>query len=641
MNYILKFKNIFFVMTTFILTLLSGCNSDDVGDTYYTFKGETIGDYIANRPDSYSEFHQLLEISGVIGLLNAYGKYTCFIPDNEAMVNFYHAKGKNSLVDFSPDTLKKIAFDHIIKGYLITSDDFATGFIANTTMSGRFLNISINAGEDRLIFWVNTTSRIDELDIEVHNGIIHTIDKTLSPTENTLLEVIAEDEKFSLFFQALMETGLYERLTPIKDENYSPGSLYDEYVGQYSYVGSVYRVPKERKFGFTALMESNETFAGNNIHNLEEMKAYARQVYDPMYPQDAGITDIQNSKNSLNRFIAYHLINKKLPAQFFIEKFDNTGRNYNSNGDTHSIKSVDMFEYIETMCPNTLMEVRTLRTTNEYNIFNMIEGTGKAIRLTDDFDNDAINGVYHEIDNILAYSEDVDRMLSTKRLRMDPASFFPEFANNHMRVGHASPEYYSELWVFPENYIERVKTSPTTQFGYFNSDDRFFDYQGDEVYLRGLYEFEVTTLPIPAGTYEVRFGYQPTGNRGVAQLFLDNLPCGIPLDLSLQSNSPKIGYVMPGIDPSDPYGYENDKMMRNRGYMKGPDCYRVIDPVWYGGTQVTGRTSPRSIRRILGIFTFTEAGTHTFSAKAVKAGEFMFDYLEFVPLEVLEYEDIY
>jgi len=322
----------------------------------------------------------------------------------------------------------------------------------------------------------------------------------------------------------------------------------------------------------------------------------------------------------------------------FIEAWDNTGRYFEANGQTHSIKTVDMYEYLEPMCPNTLIEVRTLRTSGEYNIFNMVK-SGYAVRLTDNYDNDAVNGVYHEIDNLLYYSQDVEQMLTSKRLRMDAASFFPELMNNNMRIGGSRIQYPSVEWDFPDGYIERVKASETTIFGYISCDDRFQDYQGDEVFLQtGMYDFTITTLPIPAGTYEVRFGWQPTIFRGAAQFYWDGIPCGIPLDLRIDALDPSIGYVKPGTDPNDPDGFENDKMMRNRGYMKGPACFRVINEAWYQGI---ARNSERAIRKILGIYTFDEAGTHEFKVKASRSGQFMFDYLEFVPLEVLETEDIY
>ncbi|MBN1186198.1 MAG: fasciclin domain-containing protein [Bacteroidales bacterium] len=621
-----------------IIFILQSCDSDEIEkDAYYTFTGETVGDYITNRPESFSEFGEMLEMTGVMGLLKAYGNYTCFLPDNDAMHNFYLSRGKESLDQFEIDSLKKILYDHIIKDVEVTSDLFVDGFLPYLTMSGRFVKINLETVDDDLIYRVNTTSKIVSRDIEVHNGVIHTLNGVLSPTENTLVEAIASESKFSLFFEALIATGLYEELGLIKDKDYDPGSLMEEDGDIFN--SCIIRVPKERKYGFTALIESNTTYAENGINNLEDMKAYARQVYDKVYPQDASITDIKDRKNSLNRFIAYHLINKKLSSKLFIEKYDNTGQYYDTKGQTHSVKIVDMFEYIETMCPNTLLEVRTLRTTNEYNVFNMIPETEEAIRLTDDFDNDAVNGAYHEIDGILAYSADVERMLSSKRLRMDAASFFPELTNNNIRVGHVSPTVQSEEWHFPKGYIERLTTGTTTKFGYINADDRFQDYQGDEVFLQqALYDFEIITPPVPAGTYEVRFGYQPTIFRGAAQLYWDGQPTGIPLDLRIKADDPDIGYVQPGTDPTDPDGFENDKMMRNRGYMKAPACFQVIDEIWYNGI---ARYSKDAIRRILGIYTFDEASTHTFKVKAVRSGQFMFDYLEFVPTEVLEYEDIY
>jgi hypothetical protein len=165
------------------------------------------------------------------------------------------------------------------------------------------------------------------------------------------------------------------------------------------------------------------------------------------------------------------------------------------------------------------------------------------------------------------------------------------------------------------------------------------DYQGDEVFMSEcLYDFSVITPPVPAGTYEVRFGYLTNGKRGVAQLYWDGKPCGIPLNLNTPSSDPKIGYETPGANANDPDGYENDKMMRNRGFMKGPASFTSILKDWRG--EANGRMSPYCLRRVLGIYTFSEDGTHTFGAKAAKPGEFMFDYLEFVPTEAIEREGV-
>ena len=49
------------------------------------------------------------------------------------MARFYESKGRSSLNEFPADTLKKIVYDHIIKGYVIESEDFISGFLPNVT----------------------------------------------------------------------------------------------------------------------------------------------------------------------------------------------------------------------------------------------------------------------------------------------------------------------------------------------------------------------------------------------------------------------------------------------------------------------------------------------------------------------------
>ncbi len=639
---------VFCIVTLLIgLGLFSSCTDNDVGDNYYTFTGETIGQYIENRPEFFSEFSKMLDISGVKGLLKAYGDYTVFLPDNDAVLELYRSRGKTSIEDFPLDTVLRIVYDHIIKDFRVTSSDFSGTQLPYTlpylTMSRRSINVDIKAGTGGTGFLINDESLIRSGDIEAHNGVVHIINKVIEPSDLTIVELIAEDEDFILFYNALIETELFKELQLIRDESYEiPAEFMD--LEEFNNIGSRNVVPEERLYGYTIFAPSDSTLKANGLETLEDMKAYAASIYDLMYPNDAGIEDITNKRNSFNRFIAYHLVNKKLPQRLLIEAYDNTGP---GGTQSHSVKitEVDLYEYIEPLCPNTLIEVRSLRINNEYDVFNMIPSTGKAVRLVKgNINNMALNGVYHEIDGILVYSREVEQMLSSKRLRMSGASFFPEFANNNIRVGHYGGDAPSERYYFSRDYIDRVEVSDITAFGYFNSDARFVNYQGDEIFLGGpsdMYEFTMITPPVPPGTYEIRFGFVATGNRGAAQLYWDGVPTGIPLDLRKTASHHSIGYVTPGSDTNDPDGFENDRSMRNRGFMKAPASFKVINGTWYGHSTVNARLGPSALRHILGIYTFNEAKNHTFSVRASRTGEFMFNYLEFVPVEVLEFEDIY
>jgi len=611
---------------------LTACDSDDIDGNLYTKIVPNVGEYLNDYPAAYSEFTAILDTTGVMGLLSTYGSYTCFVPDNDAMALYYQSKGKQGWRDFETDSLKQFAYDHIIMGWTIHANEFPkAGRIPYISMSDRYISINLQKNGDLL---VNGNARVKERDIEVHNGIIHRIEMALNPVRDGILEVVAKDSMFGLFYQALEATGLADSLLDEEDKTYDP-ELYEDLINTRLEDKNWFyeTLPQRRLFGYTLLMESDATFAANGVTDLPSLIAKAASIYDEVYPEDAGIKALTDRRNSLNRFIAYHLITKELGYTRFIDDYDTD----------QMIKTRDMYEYIETMCPNTLIEVRKRRSANGINVINWDPTTNTSVKIVRaNSDKEAGNGVYHEIDNLLVYSKNVHTMLSTKRLRFDSSSLFDELANNNMRGrGVTDPNL---RFLLPRGYLKRVTSSEQTTLGYLTGYPKYQNYEGDEIFLRAkkgsLYDFTIESLPIPEGTYEVRFGYGANSNRGVAQLYFDGEPCGVPLNLANLGSDAAIGFEAPGTIDDDIDGFQNDKMMRNRGYMKAPAVFRAPNDEWFKG-QEDSRHSPNLLRRILGIFRFTEAGTHTLGVKGLSGGEFMFDYLEFVPTSILETEDIY
>jgi len=248
---------------------------------------------------------------------------------------------------------------------------------------------------------------------------------------------------------------------------------------------------------------------------------------------------------------------------------------------------------------------------------------------------------------MLVYDVNVDAQMSSKRLRFDAASFFPELTNNNMRgkpqIGLPTSLQNTEF-LLPRGYIDRITSSEITNMYYLSPCDKYTDYEGDEIFLQpkagSLYDFTVTTPPVPKGTYEVRFGFVENGQRDVAQMSFDGVTCGVPLNLTTAGTDPSIGWVLAGSDASDPFGYDNDKMMRNQGYMKGPDTYKHVTTGFTANVS-SARLDPGCLRKILGIYTFSTAGTHTLTVTGLSGGQFMFDYVEFVPTSVIESEDVH
>ena len=143
---------------------------------------------------------------------------------------------------------------------------------------------------------------------------------------------------------------------------------------------------------------------------------------------------------------------------------------------------------------------------------------------------------------------------------------------------------------------------------------------------------------------------------------MDGLPNGIPLDLTKRAEHPDIGAIM-DYTYADEYGYtgangdkakmyreeilkgkpnENDKDLRNRGWMKAPDSFHSVG----GDAGGTARDDIGSMRSILGRYDFGPGINHTLRIKSVGTmgtgtHPFVYDYLEFMPTSMLEGEDIY
>lgn len=458
----------------------------------------------------------------------------------------------------------------------------------------------------------------------------------------SIVEKIESDNNYSIFYQGLLATGLADSLRADRDktydfENFKYLASIKKTDGQWFYQ----EVPQLKKFGFTLLMESDSVFNSYGVSNLTTLKAYAASIYNQAYPEDANISDVKNRKNSLNRFIAYHIISKKLKLNMFIDAFDTN----------HMLKNRDMYEYIETMCPNSLIEIKKERLSAETNLINKIPQTGSVIRIIKNFDDkDLYNAYYYGIDKTLTFDVNFQEQLAGKRLRFDFASFFPELTNNNFRGSRFAQNTISTLYIeqslqliIPQGYVSRINASEQTNVIYLPGYHKFQNYEGDELSLSANmgknYNFSIGTPPIPAGTYEIRYGYIANGKRGVAQICIDSIPAGIPVNLNKNGIDLEIGWEMPGSVASDPMGYENDKSLRNHGYMKGPACYKVITQGWTTGENA--RYSNVNLRKIIGTFTFNKAGNHTITVYGLSAGEFMLDFIEFVPVSALESEDIY
>jgi len=615
----MRIQNVFrkqlVVLLGLSVMLFQGCyDSDDVGENFYTFTGETVGSYLEKTSVSYGEFWKAVKIARLDKLLTTYNKYTCFAPTNEAMQEYYKKNEVSSIEDLPDSIVTYMVYSHLIPYKVFKSTDFSQGAIPSTNMNTRYLVVGYKAFQSTVNIVINNNSVVTRKDIEVENGVIHSIDAVISPATSAVPTIMGEDERITLFVEALMKTGLDRELQLLKDDTYKPEKDPLSIDGV-----TVCRSPQLRKFGYTVFAETDEVFRKAGIIDFESLKSYAASVYNTMYPEDAGITDLTNRRNSLNRFVAYHIIDKTVYYNNFF---------YKANMAT----GVPLFEFMETFCPNTMF-----RVSNDYGgvVINTDPVRGvrgvNVLPIEQGRVQDTENGVYHLLDELLVYDQRVVTLFLNTRIRMDAASLHPEMMTNGIRYEKGddpsgitgAKNYYK----FPDGYLKNVEfLSSNTRLYYLQGNKTWVNYQADEMMAQGNFDFVMRFPPVPAGTYEIRFGYSANPLRGIIQFYVDDEPQGIPLNMKRLASDPAIGWVADAGTLDD--GIENDKMMRNRGYMKGGSAYLTNS-----GT-VSSRTHNGALRRIICTKTWDTDGPHYLRFKSVSEvglDQFMIDYFEFVP----------
>jgi len=590
-----------------LITLGYGCDGEIPNESYVTFTGEMVYSYLQKKPETYSEFIKVIDKAGLKGMLSAYGTYSCLAPNNAAMELYYQSLGAN----FSFDSLTTDQVDYIAKTHIIPNTyftiDLVTGAIPTPNMNQRYILINFTTDSiGKLQIILNSESKIVSKDVKVYNGAVQTLDRVLQPSNAQLPELIASNSNLSIFSSALALTALSDSLRLIEDLSYVPITTFPDISGS-GHVPS----PEYRKFGHTVLIESNEVFAANNIHNLSDLIAKAAEWYPS---GSAYATDYTNRNNSLNQFISYHLINKTINYNNFV---------YKSN----AVPNVTHYEFIESMYPNALMKVNDGMSGLKINE-DLDRGVNGVTILSQDAaskDQSSMNGVYHLIDDVLLYTEATQTMLLNTRIRFDISSLMPELTTNGIR-GLSGKDF-----CFPQGYLANLKFSKESRLYYLGPRLNWENYQGDELMGLGSYDLTLRLPPVPPGTYELRYGYNANQFRGVAQIYVDGAPIGIPLDLRIWADNPKIGWLADEFTTDN--GVENDKMMRNRGYLKGPITFQSQN----GDQKMIARNHKGALRRVIGTFTFENSEPHYIRFKSVledPSAQFHMDFIEYVPKNI-------
>lgn len=609
---ILKYKYLAVVMT-FVAAFLVSCDDDPGVEHYYTAKGDMANTYLLNRPESFSKFVEIINKSKLVNLdlLGTYGSYTVFAPTNEAIDAYLAGRGMSSVDELPVADCDTIAATHIIEQSFYTTD-FSNATLPTQNMLDRYLTITCDSdvtsepGKVLIVYRINQSAQITLRDDSVENGVVHTVDKVIDATTEMLPDLMKKDSTISLFYSAMKLCHLDTLMREYKDENYhlSVDSI-DEWFAQKTAVErDIVGYMEHRYFGFTGFIEQNDVFAAHGINNLDDLKAYAKTIYDEVYPEDANVTDYKDRRNSLNRFVSYHFLparivyNMLTADNVLLKCFDR--------------KHWDVADWYETMLPYSIMKIsypsgsQAGRYVNRRGVQNRKDSRGvlepgAKIKSPSESGRDlvAVNGVYHYIEDIITYGSVTQTVVLNERMRIDASTLSPDFltsgARGHGVVGVGGVPSYpgqygrssdsadpnvnpNHCLGFKRGFVTNFDFTQKTHMHVRNRYLSFWSYQGDELLISGMFDVTFRLPPVPEGDYEFRIqtclGFP---NRGIMQVYFDGKPCGIPLDMRKDGVDPSIGNK-PDQDLGDDEAIAAyDKALHNRGWMKGPASYGSIN----------------------------------------------------------------
>jgi uncharacterized surface protein with fasciclin (FAS1) repeats len=556
-----------------------------------------ISDYVANRP-CYSQMKTIMERAHLMDLLSTYGSYTCFLPDNDAVDEYLKKRGLQSVDQLSDADCDTIARTHLIDN-MYTTFMMDQKTIPTTNLLGRYLATSqgLDSDSNAVVYIEKTAHVIFEKRLDdgtyihqndsVENGIIQPVTSVLEKSNSFIADILRDDPNISIFYEALVNTGVSEQILLVSDPDYS--NLQDKKYYESDIWTEVAWVPDTKKYGYTAFIEPDSIYQiqfekygiSTSQGNLRALYDLACLFYDPVYPEDVNaeghkFENLTSDVNPLRRFVQYHILNRYVAESDALTPFEPKETKEAFGFNTNLCNATEWFT---TLLPYKMLKIEQLSRKERKDEFKInphideldpfgpdvafkgqhfvnrryeapdYEVRGAHVLTVSDIhpelEPDAVNGHYFYVDDLIVFSQEVRDVVQNMRIRMDFSAIFPEIMSNGIRLqGNYAVDDNRDIaddsqkpvngrnYYFPEGYLDGV-TFTNCLVVMRRPHCNFWSWQGDEWNLKGNYDFTFRIPPVPySGEWQLRLGFCAIPRRGIMQTYFDGEPQGLPLDMT-------------------------------------------------------------------------------------------------------------
>lgn len=589
---------------TFGATALVSCKDEIPAESYYTFTGEMMSDYLDSH-SNFSKFSEIVKRSAysdrgvnLYDLISLHGQYTCLAPTNQAVQEYMDSHGYKSVSDIPYNVCDTIARTHLINGRVFNTSDLVdvvvsgkSGSLPLVNMNQRYLSVyqaysyiengdtiitsdratAETHGIDRITYQFNRSGIIipQLANDSVTNGIVQPVSQVIESSNETAVYLMTKNPNISLFNEALSATGLYDYINNrVMDISWDA----TKYEGKSVYTGAQFdycHVPDTKYYGYTLFACPDKVLARRyNITNLQEFYDYARSIYGG---KDIDVSSAEgkqylktDKKNPLRRLIGYNILGCK-------GLYDNLTTICTIETQSSTL-GVNPTEWYATLDSLTTLKVECLKAKRLMKLIGGVEGDlylnrSDAVRskrldpgihvdreVEGGYDNEGLNGVYYTTDGLVDFGEQTKTDIFNQRIRVELYTLFPELITNNIRDGRTTNKIAdsnnpdkavtSPNYWFPNGYLDNVKINAEGTFLFQSQHNTYWSYEGDEFNLQsnsGSYDITFNLPSVPTGTYQIRLGFAPMSSRGICQFYL-NGEAGNPFDQRNENFNARSGW---------------------------------------------------------------------------------------------------